>query len=264
MIHPGKDRIPYFKGTLKRLRVGPYRDAPENRALERLSRTKLTDEFGINGLRPGADGIILFAHPHARFSIELPRETVRINFRYGVLPEAINAASSTDGVEFRVLAFDRPSERILCVESVASCSGRADRSAGDLDAAARRSFKRAHFRNPFCRTVGQRLGILGRSHHRQAATLAAAAAIAFGLLLTSGWTFSTGLRGRWILNRGITIHSAIDCHGAVSPASQGRRKDGNVLCVLRVGVDPDQRRQKRFRVLACPTPRSFRSPKRRR
>lgn len=113
LIHPGKDRIPYFKGTLKRLRVGPYRDAPENEALERLSRTKLTDEFGINGLRPGADGIILFAHPHARFSIELPRETVRINFRYGVLPEAINAVSSTDGVEFRVLAFDRPRERIL-------------------------------------------------------------------------------------------------------------------------------------------------------
>jgi hypothetical protein len=113
LIYPVRERIPYFKSTLKRLRLGPYRDAPENDPLERLAGTKLADEFGINGLRAGANGVILFAHPRARFSIDLPRETTRINFRYGVLPEAITATSPTDGVEFRVLASDRATERIL-------------------------------------------------------------------------------------------------------------------------------------------------------
>jgi hypothetical protein len=112
LIYPVRDEVPAFKATLRKLRLGPYRDAPETGALERLARTKVTDEFGINGLRAGADGLILFAHPHGRFSIDLFRAAA-IQFRYGVMANAMTATPPTDGVEFRVVAPAASSEGVL-------------------------------------------------------------------------------------------------------------------------------------------------------
>ena len=103
LIYPVRDEIPYFKTTLRKLRLGPYRDAPESDTLARLAGSKLIDEFGINGLRAGPDGVILFAHPHARFSIQLSH-AVAIHVTYGVLANATTATPPTDGVEFRILA----------------------------------------------------------------------------------------------------------------------------------------------------------------
>ena len=112
LIYPFREEIPGYKATLRRLRVGPYRDAPDDHTLQRLAKTKLVDEFGISGLRAGNDGLILFAHPHSRFSIDVSR-AVAIHFRYGVLPNAVTAIPPTDGVEFRVLVRDASSEGVL-------------------------------------------------------------------------------------------------------------------------------------------------------
>jgi hypothetical protein len=112
LIFPVSEAIPGYKATLRRLRVGPYRDAPDDRALQRLARTKLSDEFGISGLRAGDDGLILFAAPHSRFSIDVSR-AVAIDFRYGVLPNAVTATPPTDGVEFRVLVPDAAGNALL-------------------------------------------------------------------------------------------------------------------------------------------------------
>ena len=102
LIYPIREEVPGYRATLRRLRVGPYRDAPDDHALQRLAKTKLADEFGISGLRARDDGLILFAAPHTRFSIDVSR-AVAIHFRYGVLPNAVTATPPTDGVEFRVL-----------------------------------------------------------------------------------------------------------------------------------------------------------------
>ena len=112
LIYPESKLVPGFKATLKRLRMGPYRDAPQIDALVRLARLELIDQFGVNGLRAGTDGFILFAHPHARFAIHTTRAAA-IHFRYGVMPNAETASPPTDGVEFRVLASDLDSERLL-------------------------------------------------------------------------------------------------------------------------------------------------------
>jgi hypothetical protein len=113
LIYPEPDRVLVFKATLKRLRVGPYRDAPENNALEQLARNKRADEFGIDGLRAGPDGLILFSHPHSKFSLDVSREATAVTFRYGILPEALQSQPPTDGVEFRVLAADATSEHVV-------------------------------------------------------------------------------------------------------------------------------------------------------
>jgi hypothetical protein len=112
LIYPVRSEIAGFKATLRRLRLGPYRDAPESDALEQLAKTKVIDQFGINGLRPGPDGLILFAHPHSRFSIPVSR-AVAVTFRYGVMANATSATPPTDGVEFRILAPDLDSEAVL-------------------------------------------------------------------------------------------------------------------------------------------------------
>lgn len=112
LIYPVRTEVAGIKATLRRLRLGPYRNAPESDVLERLARTKLIDQFGINGLRPGADGMILFAHPHSRFSVQLSR-AVAIHFRYGVMANALSATPPTDGVEFRILVSDLDSEAVL-------------------------------------------------------------------------------------------------------------------------------------------------------
>ena len=112
LIYPIREEIAGYKATLRRLRIGPYRDAPDDRALQRLAKTKLADEFGISGLRTGDDGLILFAHPHTKFSIDVSRAGA-IHFRYGMLPNAVTATPPTDGVEFRVLVPDAVSERVL-------------------------------------------------------------------------------------------------------------------------------------------------------
>jgi hypothetical protein len=112
LIYPVRSEIAGFKTTLRRLRLGPYRDAPESDALEQLAKTKVIDQFGINGLRPGPDGLILFAHPHSRFSIPVSR-AVAVTFRYGVMANATSATPPTDGVEFRILAPDLDSEAVL-------------------------------------------------------------------------------------------------------------------------------------------------------
>jgi hypothetical protein len=112
VIYPEPELVPGFKATLKRLRVGPYRDVPKLDALERLARIKLVDQFAVNGLRAGTDGLILFAHPHSRFAIQTTGASA-IHFRYGVLPNATTVSPPTDGVEFRVLTTDLEAERLL-------------------------------------------------------------------------------------------------------------------------------------------------------
>jgi len=112
LIYPIREEIPGYKATLRRLRLGPYRDAPDDLALQRLAKAKLADEFGISGLRAGDDGLILFAHPHTRFAIDVSR-AVAIDFRYGVLPNAVTAIPPTDGVEFRVLMPGAAGEEVL-------------------------------------------------------------------------------------------------------------------------------------------------------
>jgi hypothetical protein len=112
LLYPDREEIPGYKATLRRLRVGPYRDAPDDRALQRLAKTKLVDEFGISGLRAANDGLILFAQPHTRFSLDVSR-AVAIDFRYGVLPNAVTAIPPTDGVEFRVLVPGAAGEEVL-------------------------------------------------------------------------------------------------------------------------------------------------------
>ena len=112
VIYPEPELVPAFKATLKRLRVGPYRDVPEFDALERLARSKLIDQFSVNGLRAGTEGLILFAHPHSRFALQTAGATA-IHFRYGVMPNATTVVPPTDGVEFRVLATDLETERLL-------------------------------------------------------------------------------------------------------------------------------------------------------
>ena len=112
VIYPEPELVPGFKATLKRLRVGPYRDVQESDALERLARTKLVDQFAVNGLRAGTDGLILFAHPHSRFAMHTTGAAA-IHFRYGVLPNAAMVSPPTDGVEFRVLTTDLETERLL-------------------------------------------------------------------------------------------------------------------------------------------------------
>lgn len=111
LIYPVRSEIAGFKATLRRLRMGPYRDAAENDALERLAKGKLVDQFGISGLRQGPDGVILFAHPHARFSIQISGAAVHVT--YGVLANAMRATPPTDGVEFRILVSDGEGERQL-------------------------------------------------------------------------------------------------------------------------------------------------------
>ena len=112
IIYPEPQLVPHFKSALKRLRAGPYRDIAANGALERLAANKEADEFGVNGLRAAEEGLLLFAHPHSRHSIDLSR-AVAVRFRYGVMPNALNATPPTDGVEFRVLAVDVDTERLL-------------------------------------------------------------------------------------------------------------------------------------------------------
>jgi hypothetical protein len=113
LIYPFQEEIPGYKATLRRLRVGPYRDAADDRALQRLAKNKLTDEFGINGLRAGLDGLILFAHPHSRFSLDADSDVTSVTFRYGILREALSTQPPTDGVEFRVWMVDETSEQLI-------------------------------------------------------------------------------------------------------------------------------------------------------
>jgi hypothetical protein len=80
--------------------------------LSMLSENKLTDEFGVDGVRSMAPmGQILFAHPHSVFALPLSDQMRSIQFGYGIADGALAADPKPGGVEFRVILEDSKGQK---------------------------------------------------------------------------------------------------------------------------------------------------------
>jgi hypothetical protein len=130
IIYPSREVAAQLKRDLRVLGLGPYRYARDEAdpILLTLSRHRLEDEFGVDGLReiPGL-GQVVFAIPHSRFA--LPAEQLkRVRFEFGITDTALRASPQPDGVIFCLL-LKRPngSEEVLWTRTLRPISQPEDR-----------------------------------------------------------------------------------------------------------------------------------------